>query len=580
MEPVTEGPSPPRLSSLKRFFERQLALGQAAPFCLAGGTSLFEAGEESDHLYFLRTGRLAARVGGANPRLVLVHPGELVGEMAVLAGVPHSTHVFALRDCEVLALEREAFFTAVQLDPELLVDLARLVLTRVRETGANQESTARRVFGFFAVSPGVHVRPLVDGIGAALRRLGYRTATLGAEEGPARAEWFANIESRNDFVLYAAEFADLAWRALVKRQVDAVFRVGDGAERPGPEAFASAPDLGDDLILLQPPERSAPTGSASWVSVHKPARLFQMRRGMAADIERMARVMSGRAVALVLSGGAARAYAHVGAIQAMREIGAPIDFLGGVSMGAIIGAGIAMGWDDEELDRRIRQAFVASSPVDDLTLPLVAFARGGKVRERLAHHFGDRATEDLWLPFFCISTNLTTGAQQVHRQGRVRDVLLASLSLPGILPPVTSGDEVLVDGAVLNNYPADIMRAFHTGPIVGVDVGRGRSIEAADVAGPTSVMRWLLSGAWRSGAPIVSVLMRAATVTAYHQITAAHQVTDVLIEPEVDNIEIRDWKAYDSAVSEGRRAALAAFAALETPVTDIRPVSAACEEPL
>jgi NTE family protein len=114
------------------------------------------------------------------------------------------------------------------------------------------------------------------------------------------------------------------------------------------------------------------------------------------------------------------------------------------------------------------------------------------------------------------------------------------------------------------------MRAFHPGPIVGVDVARGRGIEASDVVGPKSVLRWITSGAWRNGAPIVSVLMRAATVTAQHQLAAAREVTDLLIQPKLDDIEIRDWKAYEPAVAEGRRAALSALALLTVPITDLR----------
>ena len=127
----------------------------------------------------------------------------------MLAGEPHSANVFALRDCELLALPRDRFFAAVQADSELLIDLSRLVLARVRETPNDQESTARRVFGFFGLSESVHVRPLVDRIGETLRQLGYRTATLGSEEGPATAEWFASIEGRNDFVLYSVEHGEL-----------------------------------------------------------------------------------------------------------------------------------------------------------------------------------------------------------------------------------------------------------------------------------------------------------------------------------------------------------------------------------
>src|SRR6202012_4000756 len=113
-------------------------------------------------------------------------------------------------------------------------------------------------------------------------------------------------------------------------------------------------------------------------------------------------------------------------------------------------------------------------------------------------HFGNRCIADLWLPFFCVSTNLTAGAYQLHRSGLLREALRASLSLPGVLPPVTMDKDVLVDGPVVKNSPADIMRSIQLGPIVGVDVGRGRSIEAKDVQ-PMSLWRWLLSSDWRRG---------------------------------------------------------------------------------
>ena len=125
----------------------------------------------------------------------------------------------------------------------------------------------------------------------------------------------------------------------------------------------------------------------------------------------------------------------------------PIDFIGGVSMGAIIAAGIGMGWDDPELEARIRKAFVETSPVSDIAVPLIAMTQGLDVRARLKEHFGDKQVSDLWLPFFCISSNLTSGSYQLHRRGSVRHALRASIAIPGLLPPVTQDNNVLVDGA-------------------------------------------------------------------------------------------------------------------------------------
>ncbi len=238
-------------------------------------------------------------------------------------------------------------------------------------------------------------------------------------------------------------------------------------------------------------------------------------------------------------------------------------------MGAIVAGGLAMGWGDAELDRRIRLAFVDSSPVDDISLPLIAMTRGEKVRHRLNEHFGKVEISDLWLPFFCVSSNLTSGAYHLHRRGRLSWALRASISLPGVLPPYTEDGEVLVDGAVMKNFPADIMRSFHTGPIVGVDVTRGRSISAEDVQ-PESVWRWILSGHWRKGPPIVSVLMRSATVSSGRDLAASREATDVLVTPKLERIDIRNWSAYDPAVDAGERAMVEALDKLDKPVTDLR----------
>jgi NTE family protein len=302
----------------------------------------------------------------------------------------------------------------------------------------------------------------------------------------------------------------------------------------------------------------------------QPARLFHVRRDRDDDIKRMARVLTGQSVGLVLSGGGARAYAHIGAIRALRQRGVPIDFVGGVSMGAVIAAGVAMGWEDRELDRRIREAFVDSSPLQDIAIPILAMTRGNVVSERLAHHFGDTQIPDLWLPFFCLSSNLTTGAYHIHRRGLLRGALRATISLPGVLPPATDGSNVLVDGAVLKNFPTDVMQAIQLGPVVGVDVTGGRSITASDVARPESVWRWILSGQWKKGPPIVSLLMRAATVSTGPDLMASREAADLLVMPDMGDVEIRDWTAYAPGVKEGYRATVEALDKLDRPVQELR----------
>lgn len=561
-------------SALARLFTGEHASPEARLFSLPGGQHLFHAGDAPDELYFLRAGRLGAvrRTEGEEPRFLgVIRPGEPAGEMAVIAGQNHSATVVALRDSEIIALPADAFFAAAEHNPAVMIELSRLMIRRARAGAERAPVGEPSVFGVVGVLPGQPVRAFCERLSDAIEQTGFSAVVVGAEALSAPTEWFSNVEASHDFVIYAAEFADLGWRQLVGRQVDRLFLLGHGGKTPPTQHEPYASDALQrarlvDLVLLQNADLEQPTGSEAWLDETCATRLFHLRENDAADLARLARVVTGQSVGLVLSGGGARAYAHVGAVKALREAGVPIDFLAGSSMGAIVGAGVAIGWDDEELNRRIQAAFVNSSPLDDIALPLVAMTRGDKVRQRLHEHFGDLEIADLWLPFFCISSNLTSGAYQLHRRGALRTALRASISLPGVMPPVAQDNNVLVDGAVMKNFPADIMRAFHIGPIVGVDVSRGRSITADDVRSE-SVWRWILSGDWRRGPPIVSLLMRAATVSSGRDLAAAREATDLLITPSLDGIEIRNWRAFQPAVDAGYRATKEALAKLAKPVT-------------
>lgn len=565
-------------SALARLFARERRSGAASWFSLPGGATLFEPGEDAENLYFLKTGRLGAfrREEGQEPQFLgVIRPGEPAGEMALVGGTAHSANMVALRDSEVLSLPRDDFFEAAEEDPRVMLELSRLMIRRARQAQTHAAIGDPSVFGFIAVEPGAAIRPIIERLARCIETLGYSVTVEGGESLSAPTEWFSNVEREHDFVLYVAEADETAWKHVVGRQVDRLFRVGRGDREPPASipSYASGPLQAQrlvDLILLQPASLARPSGSAAWVEATRAARLFHLRENGVADMQRLARVLTGQSVGLVLSGGGARAYAHIGAIQAMRERGIPIDFVGGASMGGIVAAGIAMGWDDGELEARIRKAFVDTSPLDDIAFPLIAMTRGEKVKARLDEHFGAVDISDLWLPFFCVSSNLTSGAYHLHRTGDLQSALRASISLPGVLPPATENGAVLVDGAVMKNFPADVMRSFQLGPIVGVDVTRGRSITAEDVERPPSLWSWIVSGEWRKGPPIVALLMRAATVTTGRDLAAAREATDVLITPKLEGIDIRDWRAFEPAVKAGYLAAAFALEGLHLPVTELR----------
>ncbi|MDO9334910.1 MAG: patatin-like phospholipase family protein [Caulobacter sp.] len=563
-------------NALTRLFEREWEAGAARWFSLPGGATLFEAGERSNQIFLVHAGKLGAfrKEEGLERQFVgVIRPGEPAGEMAMVGGTSHTARVVALRDSEVLALDAEDLFEAADRDPHVMLEIARLVLNRARNASTRVSTGDPAVFGFVAAEKTGKIRPLIGKIARAIAEMGHAITVVGSEAASAPTEWFSNVEADHEFVLYVAEAGETAWGGVVGRQVDRLFRVGRG-DRPPPGLNGRASEALEayklvDLILIQPANIVQPRGSAAWMDATGAARLFHMRTDSDPCAARMARLLTGRSVGLVLSGGGARAYAHIGALRALRQAGVPIDFVGGASMGAIICASVAMDWAEAELEGRIRKAFVDTSPLDDIAFPLIALTHGRKVNQRLAEHFGDVEIPDLWLPFFCISSNLTRGSYELHTRGILREALRASIALPGVMPPSTLAGEVLVDGAVMKNFPADIMRSVQRGPVVGVDVTRGRSITTQDIALP-SLVKWVLSGEWRKGPPIVALLMRAATLSTNREVLAARDATDVLVLPNVDHIDIRDWKAFEDAAGAGYTATQAVLATLQRPVVDLR----------
>jgi NTE family protein len=229
-----------------------------------------------------------------------------------------------------------------------------------------------------------------------------------------------------------------------------------------------------------------------------------------------------------------------------------------------------MGWDDEEIDVRIRKAFVETNPLGDYVLPVVGLSAGKRVEERLAEHFGDRVIEDLSVPFACVSTDLVAGRSRTHRRGLLRDALRATISLPGILPPVVTGDGgLLVDGAVLQNFPVELLRGLHRGPIVGVDVARRNSINAEDFRNPPDFLGWVSRHGLQSAPPIISLMMRTATLAV--DPWAGRQGLDLLMLPDMPGIDLRDWRKFDQAVSAGYATAVAALSEDSQALASLRP---------
>lgn len=540
--------------------------GEIQWFSVPGGVTLFEAGDTPDSLFMVISGCLGAfsRTPDGHTRLVnRVMAGETVGEMAMISGKPRSATVIALRDTEVGRISKQAF-DAVLLDhPQAMYRIAQLTVQRL-ESSQRQQRGKRSVPKTFTIVPhdaavdvGEFAAELVKAL-AALGKNARAELVRSARGATHTSHWFHNVEAANDFVIYVADPGVTSWSKLCMRQADSLLLLANASAEPAPwRVLATQGESRTtlqraEIVLLHAGEIARGAGR-NWTARQPGLALHHVRQRR--DVARLARLLTGRGVGLVLAGGGARGFAHIGVVKALREAGVPIDAVGGTSMGAILGAGITLEWSHEELVERFRRSFVNTNPLSDYTLPIVSLVSGRKVSRLLRGEFGDMDIEDLPLPFFCVSSNLTTGRIAVHRSGLLWRWLRASVAIPGVLPPIFHNGEVHVDGGVMNNLPVDIMRDIGRGPMIGVDVGADRAFTAdfddVDVPGLWKAMSWFR--AKKNRVNIFQILWRAGMVNSAAATMAHREQTDLMLQPPLESIDMLNWQAFDQAIEVGYR---------------------------
>lgn len=550
------------------------------PRVCRGGEWLFRQGDEGDALYLLARGLLQVWIAppeGGDARLVAeIWPGETVGEIGMLTGSPRSASIRAVRDSLLLRMDAAAFDRLGRQRPELIRHIAGGIAARLRDrtAGPSQPNRTLRTIALLPLDPGPAGHELVHRLADALGREGpallldpARMAALGAPALPAGlhqamspqlVDWLAEQEDRHRFVLYHADSAHTAWTDLAVRHADLILLVARGDAEPTRRPWeavlldpAGGPMARQALLLVHD---GAPAGTAPWLRQRTLDFHLHVRDGVPEDFERVVRVLGGRAVGLVLGGGAARGFAHLGVYRALGEAGVPVDWVGGTSIGAVLGAAIAQGPPVEEVTAAARRAFVEGKPFNDLTIPVLSLLRGQRMQRLIDDYFtGD--IEDLLLPFYCISSNLGDGVANVHQRGSVSGAVRASAALPGVFPPAVVDGRLAVDGAILDNLPVDVMASRPVGRVIAVDV-TSRNDYAVDYPAVPSPWTFLagriLPFQRRYRVPnLMSLMLKATEIGTMAGVRAAGERADLLLRPPVARFSLTDVKAFDDIVRVG-----------------------------
>jgi len=553
---------------------------------LQNGETLFEQGDGSDEIYLLLTGRLKTKSVSSTGSFSssVVYAGSVVGEISMLTRVARNATVVAIRDSVVGRFSRKSFELIVDHHPHAAYYLAQILGSRFNEKHSLDGLRANHET-FLLVSPrydfqieefSTELSSLMQEWGSTIcitssdvkEALGISDFSLVADNRLLRnrcTTWLEMQEQRYKHVILITDNTWTSWNERALHHSDHLLVISDTSkcykvnerEEKIYRAGRLAKHLTKTLILIHPEGDERITGTDKRLKGRSFDDWWHVRRGNLKDMQRIARLITGNANALVLGGGGARGFSHIGVIRALEEQGIPIDKIAGTSIGAIIGSGLCMGYDSSAIltlcKKHVKKIF-------DYTLPILSLVKGRVVNRELETVFGDQLIEDLMIPFFCISTNLTRAEQVLHDRGSLKDALRASMSLPAMIPPVCKNGDLLVDGGLLNNLPIDQMRKMSSRiNIIAVDISPKLDLTnhndfPSDISGFKLLLSRLNPFQKSIKTPnILNIIERSMTIAAvnYSAVIQEKNMADLYLELPVERVGTLDYDRTDEIADLG-----------------------------
>ncbi len=556
---------------------------------LSRGECLFRQRDPGDSFYVIISGRLYAAIQeqAGNEKIVgEIKSGESVGEMAMFTSEARTASIYAIRDCALVKFSKLSFEQLVAEHPKILMKMTQLIVWRLQNTSASKSVSRITNIAVIPVDANVPLTDFTQRLVNILSRfdstlhlnserlnslLGTQHLAQIPKEHPNNlriATWLDDQETKHRFIIYEGDTSYSPWTRRCLQRADQVLIAGQarGHHQLGEievKLFQEHQQItgAKPILVLLHSDDKLPSGTKKWLD-NRPAlkRHHHIRFHHPNDFERLARFLAGRAMGLALSGGGARGFAHIGAIRAFEEAGIHFDFVGGTSMGSIIAGEYALGWNTDFMisqNKRYLQTFV---PVSDLTFPILSLSTGQAPTRLLQKLFGEVLIEDLWLPYFCVSTNLSRAEMVIFQKGALARSTRASCSVPGVLPPVIQNGDLLVDGAFLKNLPADLMSQFcEGGPVVAIDVSPPIDLmNNTDYGDKLSGRKLLLNKINPLAKPmtipnIMDIMQRVGDIGSLAQLKTIQEISALYISMPVENIGVVDFKSIDKIVEIGYR---------------------------
>ena len=527
---------------------------------------LFKERDQGDSLYVLIKGKLAAATQHKSVEKVIgfIRPGEVVGELNIFSNAPRSASVKAIHPSIVLRLSHEDFQSLCYKNPKILWEVSQLIARRSQsnmEILREGKTSQSQLIAIVSVGQQMDIQKLMSDLA------GNSNETMNIsfiDYSSLKADRHLIHSGRT--IIYGMDYAELHKNSEVLQLSDkVVFAIN--AEHDNYDSLKKIWDecverptahMERELMLLQTADKPFYLNTQKYFGLANFSKWYHVAVQSPKTVQRFLRLLSGNAIGVVIGGGGARGWAAAGAIKALLDHNIAIDYIGGSSIGAVVGCMYAL---SENYEQFMGLGKTMGNPVKlhELTWPLVSIFSGAAPTEWTQGICGDVMISDFSVPYFAMSTNLSTMSEHIWDRGFLWQALRATGSAPMLVPPLTYNNQLHVDGGVLNNFPVDVMHAKleNRGFVIGIDITRS-SLDVKAYDFPPTIKFWKALQMKIKGdayIDIVETMDRTMMATSMEKTVRSGKRCDLLIRPKLDEFGLLDFAKKDEILERGYKEA-------------------------
>jgi predicted acylesterase/phospholipase RssA/CRP-like cAMP-binding protein len=532
------------------------------------GQYVFKQGEVGGAFYIVLSGRFRALENAGNSIYILgdISAGEPIGEFSLFTKEPHSASVVALRRSALLCIDAAQYLTIVQEFPHIANTLTKLIIERLRRNAhQRKKDAAPKNIAVVNLQPDNDVSAFTSAIEQQFKNMGLGITIFDEQTHTEdnNQAIFDSMEKNEGLNFLSCDAEHLQWAKECITYCDLIIVATSFYENSSLYEIEKRLNLYADnlmnkkiyLLFLHPENAAMPSQTSNWFKDRNFELHLHIRKNNMADVRRFCRIVTHQAIGLVLGGGGARGFAHVGVVKALQEAGVEFDFIGGTSAGAIYS--VALSYADFSIEKVTAYCKMAADrklTSNDITMPFVSIMSGKKMRKFLSEIFGDVFLEDLWVNSYCVSTNYTEAAVQVHEKGLARLQIEASIAIPGVFPPVIIDKHLHVDGGVVDNLPVEAMQKKPVRHIIAVSLSAENTtlIDLTKIPGSWQLFWDKLRRKKKSTLPgLSSILINSITINSRHKMEASKPGTSIFLELDLKDYKFLEWGRWQQIVQKG-----------------------------